>query len=38
MKVDIEEIDACNRKLKIEIPLADYEGEVKNITKSSDAR
>ena len=29
MKCEIEEIDACNRKLKIEIPLGDYQSKVK---------
>jgi trigger factor len=29
MKCDVEEIDACNRKLKIEIPLGDYQSKIK---------
>ena len=29
MKCEVEEIDACNRKLKIEIPLGDYQSKLK---------
>lgn len=29
MKCEVEEIDACNRKLKIEIPLSDYQSKLK---------
>lgn len=29
MKCEVEEIDTCNRKLKIEIPLGDYQSQVK---------
>ena len=29
MKCEVEEIDACNRKLKIEIPLGDYQSRIK---------
>jgi trigger factor len=29
MKCEVEEIDACNRKLKIEIPLGDYQAQLK---------
>jgi len=29
MKCEVEEIDACNRKLKIEIPLDDYQSKIK---------
>ncbi len=29
MKCEVEEIDACNRKLKIEIPLGDYQSQLK---------
>ena len=28
MKCEVEEIDACNRKLKIEIPLGDYKSKL----------
>ncbi|CCQ89595.1 putative Trigger factor [Nitrospina gracilis 3/211] len=28
MKCEVEEIDKCNRKLKIEIPLGDYQSQV----------
>ncbi len=30
MKCDVEEIDKCNRKLKIEIPLGDYNARLKS--------
>lgn len=29
MKCEVEEIDTCNRKLKIEIPLGDYQSQIK---------
>ena len=29
MKCEVEEVDACNRKLKIEIPLGDYQSKIK---------
>ena len=29
MKCEVEEIDTCNRKLKIEIPLSDYQSQIK---------
>lgn len=29
MKCEVEEIDACNRKLTIEIPLGDYQAQLK---------
>ncbi|CAI2717153.1 trigger factor [Nitrospina watsonii] len=29
MKCEVEEIDKCNRKLKIEIPLGDYQSQIK---------
>lgn len=29
MKCEVEEIDACNRKLTIEIPLGDYQSKIK---------
>lgn len=29
MKCEVEEIDACNRRLKIEIPLGDYQSKIK---------
>lgn len=30
MKCDVEEVDKCNRKLKIEIPLSDYDARLKS--------
>ncbi len=29
MKCEVEEIDSCNKKLKIEIPLGDYQSQIK---------
>jgi len=34
MNIEIEEIDACNKKIKFDIPFKEYQGKIKNYYKT----